>query len=228
MPAARRVLVLGGGDGLAVREVLALPGGGVGHPGRSRSGDDAAVRRRIPLLRRLNARRAARSARARGQRGRVRLADRARRDAFDVVVVDFPDPHNFSLGKLYTTHASTAMLAAAGWRPGGVWWCRPPRRCSRARRSGASSTTLSSAGFWPRAVPRLRAVVRRVGLRAGRRPRPGRRRARYPAGLRFLTVDATPALFAFPPDMAAGAGRGQPLDNQMLVHYYGAEWQRWN
>jgi spermidine synthase len=46
---------------------------------------------------------------------------------FDVIVVDFPDPTNFSLGKLYTTsfyrHASTAI-----WRPAASWWCRPPRR----------------------------------------------------------------------------------------------------
>jgi hypothetical protein len=48
----------------------------------------------------------------------------------------------------------------------------------------------------------------------------------YPAGLRFLTVDATPALFAFPPDMAAVPVEVNRLDNQILVQYYGAEWQR--
>ena len=26
------------------------------------------------------------------------------RPRFDVVIIDFPDPHNYSLGKLYTTH----------------------------------------------------------------------------------------------------------------------------
>jgi spermidine synthase len=48
----------------------------------------------------------------------------------------------------------------------------------------------------------------------------------YPPGLRFLTVDATPALFAFPPDMAPVPVEVNRLDNQILVHYYGAEWQR--
>ena len=48
----------------------------------------------------------------------------------------------------------------------------------------------------------------------------------YPPGLRFLTVDATPALFAFPPDMAAVPVEVNRLDNQILVQYYGAEWQR--
>jgi spermidine synthase len=48
----------------------------------------------------------------------------------------------------------------------------------------------------------------------------------YPPGLRFLTVEATPALFAFPPDMAAVPVEVNRLDNQALVHYYGGDWQR--
>jgi spermidine synthase len=48
----------------------------------------------------------------------------------------------------------------------------------------------------------------------------------YPSGLRFLTVEATPSLFAFPPDMAAVPVEVNRLDNQILVQYYGAEWQR--
>ena len=43
VPGARRVLVLGGGDGLAVREILKYPERGEGHAGGSRPGDDQAV-----------------------------------------------------------------------------------------------------------------------------------------------------------------------------------------
>ena len=72
LPAARRVLILGGGDGLALREVLRYPSVRIGDAGRSRSGDDAAL---------LDASRSAaaesrsvrRSAGARGERGCVRL-----------------------------------------------------------------------------------------------------------------------------------------------------------
>jgi spermidine synthase len=39
-------------------------------------------------------------------------------------------------------------------------------------------------------------------------------------------VAGTPALFAFPPDMDAVPVEINRLDNQILVHYYGAEWQR--
>ena len=43
---------------------------------------------------------------------------------------------------------------------------------------------------------------------------------------RILTAEATPALFAFPPDMAPVPVEVNRLDNQILVQYYGAEWQR--
>ncbi len=48
----------------------------------------------------------------------------------------------------------------------------------------------------------------------------------YPPGLRFLDREATPALFAFPPDMAPVPVEVNRLDNQVLVRYYEAEWQR--
>ncbi len=48
----------------------------------------------------------------------------------------------------------------------------------------------------------------------------------YPPGLRFLTVEGTPPLFVFPPDMARVPVEVNRLDNQILVQYYSAEWQR--
>ena len=48
----------------------------------------------------------------------------------------------------------------------------------------------------------------------------------YPDGLRFLTIEATAGLFAFPPDMAPVPVEVNRLDNQILVHYSGAEWKR--
>ncbi len=44
LPAAKRALVLGGGDGLALREILKYPERRSGDAGRSRSGDDRVVR----------------------------------------------------------------------------------------------------------------------------------------------------------------------------------------
>ena len=83
---------------------------------------------------------------------------------FDFVVVDFPDPTNYSLGKLYTT-VFYRLLAKHSSRAGLVvvqstsplfarqsYWC--------------IVETLKQAGLANVSVSRLRAVVRRVGLRA--------------------------------------------------------------
>src|SRR5205807_2043801 len=95
------VLVLGGGDGLAVREILRHAD--VRHvtlvdldpamtelahevaPVRELNGDSL----RDPRVTVVNA------------DAMAWLGDSA--EKFDIVIADFPDPNNFSLGKLYTT-----------------------------------------------------------------------------------------------------------------------------
>src|SRR5919112_1185450 len=110
--AVRRVLVLGGGDGLALREILKYPNVEAVvlvdiYPDMTRLAD------RFPPLARLN------NNSFRDPRVRVVNEDAMiwlERDAraseatpsssaapFDAAVVDFPDPNTFALGKLYTT-----------------------------------------------------------------------------------------------------------------------------
>jgi spermidine synthase len=100
-PSARRVLILGGGDGLALREVLKYP-----HVEHVRLVDlDPEVTRlftRHPELRRLN------QGAFDDPRVQVDNADAfpwldGGSDRYDVALIDFPDPSNFSVGKLYTT-----------------------------------------------------------------------------------------------------------------------------
>src|SRR5215218_1743055 len=99
--AVRRVLVLGGGDGLALREILKYP-----------TVEEVTLvdldpemtqlSRRFPPLARLN--------QNSFDDPRVRVVNEdamiwLERDErpFDAAVVDFPDPNSFALGKLYTT-----------------------------------------------------------------------------------------------------------------------------
>jgi spermidine synthase len=79
-----------------------------------------------PLLTRLNAGALPTAQGADRQRRRLHLAG-SHRETFDVIVVDFPDPTNFSLGKLYTT-SFYQRADQAIWPPAATWWCRPPRR----------------------------------------------------------------------------------------------------
>src|SRR5205823_12402392 len=96
-----RVLILGGGDGLALREVLRYPGVKdvtlVDLDPKMTSLSIA-----FPPLAQLNAHSFADPrVRVINQDAMIWLAQT--RDLFDGVIVDFPDPNSFALGKLYTT-----------------------------------------------------------------------------------------------------------------------------
>ena len=112
---ARRVLVLGGGDGLAVREILKYPN----VESVTLVDLDPEMTRLFstnPMLTRLN------GGSLKAPRVRVINEDAfpwldENSEMFDFAVVDFPDPTNFSLGKLYSR--SFYRLLRARLAPGG-------------------------------------------------------------------------------------------------------------
>ena len=194
----RRVAILGGGDGLALREVLKHPSVEQVTLVELDPAHHDAVRARSRLLTALNGGALASPKLTHRQRRRVRWLERSD-DSFDVIIVDFPDPTNFSLGKLYTT-SFYALLDAAS-PPAATPWCRRRRRCMARRSFWTVVATIEAAGLT--ATP-YHAHVPSFGewgfVIAHRRP--WRMPAALPPGLRFLSVDGLPALFQFPPDMA--------------------------
>ena len=217
--APRRVLILGGGDGLALREVL-----------RHASVEQVTLVELDEHVTRLFARHPALVALNAGAladpRVRVVHADaytwlEEQRDFYDAIVVDFPDPSNFALGKLYTTsfyQRAGAALAAGGWM---VVQTTSPLM---ARRSfWTVVTTIEAAGL---AATPYHALVPSFGewgfVLAGRRPWPGLRA--LPEGLRFLSVPGMDALLHFPPDMARVPAEPNRLSNQVLVGLFEEEW----
>jgi spermidine synthase len=220
-PAPRRVAVLGGGDGLAVRELLRYP-----TVERVTLVDlDPEMPRLFaehPLLAGLNA------GALRDPRVEVVAADAfawlaARPERFDAIVVDLPDPHSFALGKLYTR--SFYRVARARLAPGGVLVVQATSPMFARRSFWCIVETIRSAGL---AAHPYHVYVPSFGewgfVLAGEAP--WREPTVYPPGLRFLTAAGTPALFAFPPDMGPLPVEVNRLDNQVLVQYYGAEWRR--
>ena len=136
LPNARRALVLGGGDGLAVRELLKYPNL------ESITLVDLDPEMTEAVHRTSDARAAERlfvpqSARACHQRRRVSRGSITNQGSWDFVVVDFPDPTNYSLGKLYTT-TFYRLLQASTCAKTAWWWFRARRRCSLANLTGAS------------------------------------------------------------------------------------------
>ena len=139
----RDVLVLGGGDGLAVREVLKYPGV------RSVTLVDLdpampALFTRSGILAGLNGNAFS------NPRVRVVSADafrwlRANRRQYDAVLVDFPDPSNFSIGKLYTTSFYRELSRALA--PGAVASIQSTSPLVAPRAYWTVATTLEAAGL---------------------------------------------------------------------------------
>jgi spermidine synthase len=223
-PDARRVLVLGGGDGLAVREILK-------HPDVAEvvlvdlDPEMTRLAAQNPLLRELNG--------GSLEEPRVRVVNEDAflwlgegRELFDVAIVDFPDPHNFSLGKLYTRHFYTLLRRRLDPERGiaAVQTTSP----LMARQSyWCINRTLEAAGFRVRPYHALVPSFGEWGfalaaLRAFDPPR------EVLPGLRSLDAATLRTLFVLGPDMAPVEAEVNRLDNQALVHYYEAEWRRWN
>ena len=217
--APRRVLVLGGGDGMAVREILkddrvreitlvdldpAMTEIFRAHDGFAALNGQAL---RSPRVETINA------------DAFVWLESGAGR--YDFIVVDFPDPRTYSLGKLYTT----------------TFYRRLAGRLNAGGAAAIQSTSplVSRQAFWC-----VVETVRAAGLSA--RPyhapvptfgewgyvlasaEPLALSDAFPPGLRFLTPAVARSLFEFPADMAAVPVEVNRLNNQVLVRYHAAGW----
>jgi len=219
--APKKVAVLGGGDGMAVREILKYP-----------SVEQVTLVELDPAMTELFTRNpqleALNGHALTSPKVRVVNADAFRwldetSETFDVVVVDFPDPTNFSIGKLYTLSFYALLekrLAASGYA---VIQTTSPLV---ARRSFWTVVqTVEAAGLT--AAP-YHAHVPSFGewgfVIASRRP--WHLPTALPEGLRYLTPQTLPLLFDFPLDMARVPADVNRLSNQVLVHTYEAEWGR--
>lgn len=217
----RRVLILGGGDGLALREVLRWP---VIETVTLVDLDPKMtdLSKQYPPLAELN--------RNSFDDPRVAVVNQ---DAFvwldesgptfDCVIIDFPDPSTYALGKLYSTrfYRKLQRRMHAGSTVGVQ--CTSPLV---ARKSfWCIIRTLEASGF---AVRPYHAAVPSFGVWgfALARREPFALPARLPEGLSFLDAATLPALFVFPPDQGRVPVEINRLDNQVLVRYHESEWRR--
>jgi spermidine synthase len=220
--APKRVLVLGGGDGLAVREILKYP-----------SVEQVTLVELDPHMTRLFAtepRLTALNAHAlTSPKLQTVNADaftwlESQRDpaaVWDVIVIDFPDPSNFAIGKLYTT--SFYQIVDQHLSAGGYAVVQTTSPLIARRSFWTVAATLDAVGL---TVTPYHAHVPSFGewgfLLAGRRP--WRMPSALPAGLRFLTLDGLAPLQQFPPDMARTAETPNRLSDQRLVRVFEEEW----
>jgi spermidine synthase len=221
-PRASRILVLGGGDGLAVREILKYPQ--VQHI-RLIDLDPAMTKlfRSNQLLRELN------HNSLHSPKLEIHNADAyawLRQDTarYDVVFVDFPDPGNYSIGKLYSTAFYQTLRQRV--RPGGLVVVQATSPYVARRAYWCVVHTLGASGFTT--VP-YHAYVPSFGEWGYvlAQAQPGSWRpdgGPLPAKLRYLTPTVISQLRSFPPDMAEIPTEVNQLNNQALVRYFEEEW----
>lgn len=220
-PHAERALVLGGGDGLAVRELLRYP--------QLRSITlvdlDPAVTRLFaahPQLASLN------GGALRDPRVQVVNDDawkwlERNRERYPVVIVDFPDPGTFAVAKLYTQtfyrllartlgpDGQVAIQATSPYYAREAYWCIVATLEAVGLQTRPYHTLVPSFGDWGFVIAGREAYAPRAPL---------------PTGLRFLTEATFAGLFEFPADTARIEVEPNRLDTQVLVRYYEEGWAR--
>lgn len=220
----RRVLVLGGGDGLATREILRHPSvESVTLVDLDKAITDLATT--FPLLTAKN-NNALADPRVTivNDDAMVWLQEGETGPPYDVAIIDFPDPNNYSLGKLYTRRfyrllksrlAPEAPIAVQSTSPlyaRTSYWCIVETIEASGYETRPYHVSVPSFGVWGFVLARATSFEIPTEV---------------PDGLRFLTSDSVASLFAFPADLARVPAEINRLNDQRLVRYYENEWRRW-
>jgi spermidine synthase len=222
LDAPQRVLVMGGGDGLAVREILKYPS--------VREivlvDLDPAVTdlsKSFPPLLALN------KSSLLDERVCVINQDafvwiNQATEPFDAVIIDFPDPGSFSIGKLYTTHFFRKLRNKIHTKSLISIQCTSPLVAPRSY--WCIIRTLEEAGYQ---VKPFHASVPTFGvwgyaLACQSEMTLDERRLPVPSDLRFLNTNNLSNLFILPHDIRPLSPEINRLDNQALVRYYDEEW----
>ncbi len=227
----QQVLIIGGGDGLAAREVLrhtnvkqvTLVDLDPRVTGLFKDNEELAKLNRFSL---------------RDPKVRIINADagkflEANQQTFDVVIIDLPDPHDIGLSRLYTDHFYTNLLShVAG---GGVvvtqatspyyareaFWCidqtlrsvRSPLDRNRTLATVPYHAYVPTFGDWGfvAASPR---TLKWDNIK-------------LPPGLKYLNRDSLKTLRIFAPDVARVDVEPNTLQTHQLAQYYEQGWSRW-
>jgi len=233
LPGAMKALVLGGGDGMAVRELLKYP---------SLQTidlvdlDEEMIRlfRDRPLLASLS------NDALSNPKVRVHIEDAGKfleqsTESWDLIVLDLPDPNNLSLARLYTRsfykllsrhlgiHGIVVTQATSPYYAAEAFWCVV---------STFEQTAIGPEGESRFNVYPYHAYVPSFGdwgfVMASRRTlEPANLKLPKDIPLKFLNNDLLPTLFVFPKDSVAPPGiQPNRLDDQVLAKYYRRAWRK--
>lgn len=215
----KKVLVIGGGDGLAVREILKYPS-----VQSVRLVDlDAAM---TELFSSHDALVALNQASFKSPKVQVVHADaflwlQENREQFDFIVVDLPDPSNYSLGKLYSTAFDTLLRRALSDR--GLIVIQSTSPLVAPKSFWCVDRTLQEVGLLTKPYHVYVPSFGEWGFILASK-HPHKLTTNYLPGLKFVTPQMQQQMLQFPPDMARVETDVNRLNNQVLVRYFEEEW----
>ncbi|MBK8394208.1 MAG: polyamine aminopropyltransferase [Leptospiraceae bacterium] len=218
----KKILILGGGDGLAVREILkyntveqivlvdldsAITSLFSNHESLIKLNDKSLL---SPLLKIYN------------EDAFIWL--KSNTDKFDFIVVDFPDPGNYSVGKLYTNSFYKLLKNALSKNGVGVIQSTSPYVAKKT--FWCVDNTLKSVGF--KTLPYHVYVPAfgdwgyiLIGNQEFSIP------DTFPPNLKYINPEIAKTLPVFPDDMIVKSNEINRLNNQILVRLFEEEWEEY-
>ncbi len=220
LPQAKNVLVMGGGDGLAVREILKYP--------QIQTvtlvdldKEMTKLFRSNEMLLKLN-KRSLLSPKVTVVNADAFSWARMQRKTYDAIIIDFPDPSNYSVGKLYTNTFYNIVKHLLN--PDGIMVVQSTSPFVAPKSYWTVEKTLQSAGLhtvpyhnyvpsfgeWGYIMAMYKPVYKVPDT--------------YLPGLRFVSKSCLEQMLFFPKDMARVPASVNRLNNQILVKYFEEEW----
>lgn len=217
----KKVLVLGGGDGLAVREILKYPS----ITSITLVDLDKKMTQLFstnPILLQLN-KSSLINAKVKVLNEDAFLFLKSNTNRYDFIVIDFPDPSNFSIGKLYSNTFYRLLFGALADAGMAVIQSTSPYVAPKS--FWCIDETIRSVGFHTAPYHNLVPSFGEWGyILAFKRPAYNVPAAYLP-GLRFLNPATAQQMFVFPQDMQTKQPLAiNKLNNQVLVTYFEEEW----
>ncbi len=160
----------------------------------------------------------------------------------DLIIIDLPDPHNASLGKLYSQ--SFYQLILSRLNVGGTvitqstspyfapkaFWCVYETMRSVFPTTYAFHTYVPTFGQWGFnvAIKSSPKMVIPDQIPTPPTNRIQKKLANTQIPFKYLTPEIVPGLFEFDGDTKRQKVEINRLDNQMLIQYYEESWQNWD
>jgi spermidine synthase len=220
---AKNVLVFGGGDGMAVREILKYPQVekitlvdlDKSVTELFKSNESLTDLNKSSLL--------SRKVEVINEDAFVWI--RSQTSTYDFIVIDFPDPSNYSLGKLYTTSFYREVHKVLADNGAIVVQSTSP---FVARKSyWIVDETLKHTGFETLPYHCYVPSFGEWGFILAGKAKPGLP-TYLPGGLRFIDAGTMQSMFVFPSDMDRTESSVNTLNNQLLVNTFTEEWSKYS